>query len=104
MSRPSTGPDADPLPVARHLDRLDALAPVEGRRVVDVGCGAGALVRALTRRGAEGTGIEIDERALAPALAAAPVAAERYRLGRAEALPLADRSVERVIFFNSLHH
>jgi 16S rRNA A1518/A1519 N6-dimethyltransferase RsmA/KsgA/DIM1 with predicted DNA glycosylase/AP lyase activity len=66
------------MPVAKHLDRLHALVPVEGRRIVDVGCGDGALVRALTRRGGKLTGIEIDARALAPALASPIVADERY--------------------------
>lgn len=95
---------SDPLPIAKHLDRLEALVPVEGRRIVDVGCGDGALVRALARRGGKLTGIEIDARALAPALSAPTVADERYLEGRAEALPLADRSVDLVVFFNSLHH
>jgi SAM-dependent methyltransferase len=95
---------SDPLPIAKHLDRLAALVPVEGRRIVDVGCGDGALVRALAKRGGIVTGIEIDARALAPALAAPTVAGERYLEGRAEALPLADASVDMVVFFNSLHH
>jgi len=103
MSRSPADPSAS-MPVAKHLDRLGVLIKVEGRRIVDVGCGDGALVRALARRGALVTGIEIDARALAPARAADPVAAERYLEGRAEALPLDDGSVDVVIFFNSLHH
>jgi SAM-dependent methyltransferase len=95
---------SDPLPIAKHLDRLAALVPVEGRRIVDVGCGDGALVRALARRGGKLTGIEIDARALGPALSASTMADERYLEGRAEALPLADRSIDMVVFFNSLHH
>jgi SAM-dependent methyltransferase len=95
---------SDTMPIAKHLDRLDALVPVEGRRIVDVGCGDGGLVRALARRGGELTGIEIDARALAPALAAPAAADERYLEGRAEALPLPDGSVDMVVFFNSLHH
>jgi SAM-dependent methyltransferase len=98
---------ADPLaalPVAKHLDRLATLIPVEGRRMADIGCGDGALVRALTRRGAAITGVEIDARALAPALAAPAVGGERYLEGRAEALPFGDAALDTVIFFNSLHH
>jgi len=95
---------SETLPVAKHLDRLSALVPVEGRRIVDVGCGDGALVRALAKRGGTVTGIEIDARALAPALAVPAVAAEHYLEGRAEALPLEDGSVDMVVFFNSLHH
>jgi SAM-dependent methyltransferase len=92
------------LPVAKHLDRLAALVTVEGRRMIDVGCGDGALVRALARRGAQITGVEIDARALAPALAAPAVGDERYVEGRAEALPFDDASLDTVVFFNSLHH
>jgi SAM-dependent methyltransferase len=95
---------SEPLPIAKHLDRLAALVPIDGRRIVDVGCGDGAVARALTRRGGIVTGIEIDARALAPALAAPAVGNERYLEGRAEALPLGDRSVDLVVFFNSLHH
>jgi SAM-dependent methyltransferase len=91
-------------PIATHLDRLSALVTVEGRRIVDIGCGDGALVRALSKRGADAVGVEIDERALAPARAAPAVAAERYLEGRAEALPLDTASVDIAIFFNSLHH
>lgn len=103
MPCPPIGP-IDALPIAKHLDRLAALVAVEGRRIVDIGCGDGALVRALAKRGATMVGIEIDARALAPALAAPRVATERYLEGRAEALPLDDASVDVVIFFNSLHH
>lgn len=103
MPCPSPGP-LDALPIAKHLDRLDALVAVEGSRIADVGCGDGALVRALARRGAAMIGIEIDARALAPALAAPTVATERYLEGRAEALPLDDASIDIAIFFNSLHH
>ncbi|HEV2678804.1 MAG TPA: class I SAM-dependent methyltransferase [Aliidongia sp.] len=94
----------DSLPIAKHLDRLDALIEIDGRRILDIGCGDGALVRALARRGALMTGVEIDARALAPALAAPPVALERYLEGRAESLPLGDAAVDIAIFFNSLHH
>ncbi|HVJ51809.1 MAG TPA: class I SAM-dependent methyltransferase [Aliidongia sp.] len=96
--------ETDAYPIAKHLDRLSALVPLPGRRILDVGCGDGALVRALTRKGAHVTGIEIDARALAPALAAEPVGDERYLEGRAEALPLPSASIDVVVFFNSLHH
>lgn len=102
---PAAGlPPLDALPAEAHLEVLDVLLPVEGRRVVDVGCGDGALVRALARRGASVIGVEVDERALARARAAEPAGAETYRVGRGEALPLDAGSVDVVVFFNSLHH
>jgi SAM-dependent methyltransferase len=95
--------EIDP-PIIGHPDAVVSLVPVAGRRVVDVGCGDGTLVRALTRLGAEVTGIDIDSGQLAPARAAAPAGAERYLEGRGEALPLADGSVDLVLYCNSLHH
>jgi SAM-dependent methyltransferase len=92
------------LPRRRHLEVLRELLPLKGARVIDVGCGDGALVRALTREGAHVTGVEIDEATLAPARAAPPAGDERYVEARGERLPFADESADIVIYFNSLHH
>src|SRR5581483_9176422 len=54
--------------VIGDLDVLERLVPVSGRDVVDVGCGGGALVRALAARGARMTGVEISESQLAAAV------------------------------------
>ncbi len=75
-----------------------------GARVLDVGCGDGALVRMMTREGAQATGLEINEAQLARARAESPVGGESYRVGRAEALPFEDGAFDIVVFFNSLHH
>ena len=85
------------------LEMLERLVPPSGRDVVDVGCGEGALVRALTKRGARVTGIEISESQLAAAVALDGGGA-RYLVGRAERLPLDDASVDIVVFMRSLHH
>ncbi|MCG3189295.1 MAG: Ubiquinone biosynthesis O-methyltransferase [Burkholderiaceae bacterium] len=42
-----------------RLDWIDALAPLRGRRVLDVGCGGGILAEAMARRGASVTGIDL---------------------------------------------
>jgi SAM-dependent methyltransferase len=91
-------------PRRRHLDVLRELLELPDKRVIDVGCGDGALARALTREGAHVTGIEIDTAMLAPAQAAAPAGDERYVEGRGENLPFAEESADIVIYFNSLHH
>ncbi len=83
---------------------IEELLPLEGATVIDVGCGDGALTRMLARKGAHVTGIEVSPRQLARARAAAAVADERYMQGLAEDLPVKDRSVDTVIFYNSLHH
>ncbi len=42
-----------------RLDWIDALAPIRGKRVVDVGCGGGILAEAMALRGAQVTGIDL---------------------------------------------
>jgi 2-polyprenyl-6-hydroxyphenyl methylase/3-demethylubiquinone-9 3-methyltransferase len=44
---------------------LERLVAPSGKDMVDVGCGGGALVRALSDRGARVTGVEISESQLA---------------------------------------
>jgi SAM-dependent methyltransferase len=90
---------------------LERLVAPAGKDVVDVGCGGGALVRELAAAGARPIGIEISEEQLAAARGhneseaeAGPGPRARYLVGRAEALPLADGSVDLVVFMRSLHH
>ena len=47
-----------------RLDWIESLARIEGRRVVDVGCGGGILAEAMARRGATVTGIDLAAKAL----------------------------------------
>jgi len=55
--------DINPL----RLDYIDALAPLAGRRVIDVGCGGGLLSEGMAARGAEVTGIDMGEAPLSVA-------------------------------------
>ncbi len=81
------------------FDVLAELVPLSGRSVVDVGCGDGAFVRRLRAGGADAFGVDID---VARALEADP--GGRYLEGGAEALPLADASVDVAVLMRSLHH
>jgi hypothetical protein len=91
-----------PITDTSMLERLVAPA---GKDVVDVGCGGGGLVRELAASGARPIGIEISEAQLAPARARDDGNGDvRYLVGRAEALPLEDASVDLVVFMRSLHH
>ena len=47
-----------------RLEWINALAPLAGQRVVDVGCGGGILAEAIARKGATVTGIDLSEKAL----------------------------------------
>ena len=84
------------------FDQLANAIDLRGKVVVDVGCGDGAFVRALSRAGADALGIEVSEDAVARARAKDPD--HRYELGGAERLPLADRSVDVATLMLSLHH
>lgn len=72
-----------------------------GRRILDIGCGAGALVAWLHREDADAIGIDPDAELLRAAAARRP---GFWIAGRAEHLPIADCSVDAALFFNSLHH
>jgi len=47
-----------------RLGWIDGLAPLAGRRVLDVGCGGGILSEAMARLGASVTGIDLSEKPL----------------------------------------
>ena len=47
-----------------RLEWINAIAPVTGKRVLDVGCGGGILAEAIARKGATVTGIDLSEKAL----------------------------------------
>jgi ubiquinone/menaquinone biosynthesis C-methylase UbiE len=88
---------------ATNLEALIAeLGDVEGRRILDIGCGEGALDRALAERGAEVTGVD----PLMPTQEWESVGRGRWRIlsTGAEDLPLPDGSVDAAIFVFSLHH
>src|SRR5881398_1102370 len=69
---------ATPERMERSMDALslirDALAPLPGKRILDLGCGPGTLAKRLAEDGAAVTGIDPGEAALARARAAVPAA------------------------------
>lgn len=90
-------------PVGDTLEKiLGALGEIEGRAILDAGCGHGRLTSALAGRGAKVTAIDPDETAVAAARKAAPAA--RVQRSGAEALPFPDKSFDGVVMLNSLHH
>lgn len=88
-----------------ELDVLEAMVPLAGQDIVELGCGAAALARALLRRHPDCrvTGLEVDARQHAKNLAA-PQAGLHFVAGAAEAIPLADGSFDLALMLKSLHH
>jgi ubiquinone/menaquinone biosynthesis C-methylase UbiE len=86
------------------LEQLQALVAVEGRRVLDVGCGLGDVVLGLARLGADATGLEISDELLAPAREADTGHEASWVVGVAQDLPYDDAAFDLVLFMKSLHH
>jgi len=85
-------------------ERLAAAVELVGKQVVDVGCGAGGLVRFLREQGADPVGVECGEAMISQAREADPDHTDAYRDGVGQDLPLEDESVDMVVFSYSLHH
>jgi SAM-dependent methyltransferase len=78
------------------------VANLEGRRILDVGCGNGGLVQSLMAESAVAIGVD-------PQVGAVERAREQVRNGEfhvagAEALPFENASMDIVVFANALHH
>jgi ubiquinone/menaquinone biosynthesis C-methylase UbiE len=74
------------------------------QRVLDLGCGTGGFAWAMAQRlQVEVIGVDVAVHLLRHAVAHAPTVPLRGVLGQAEALPLADQTVDRVLMSLVLH-
>jgi 2-polyprenyl-6-hydroxyphenyl methylase/3-demethylubiquinone-9 3-methyltransferase len=78
----------------------EALRPLAGRRVLDLGCGKGRFARALVRRGARVIGLDVSAAMLA---GAAGTGLDRVR-GSARRLPFGSASFDRVMAVEVFEH
>ena len=99
-------PPESELPlVDDELDLLATLVPLDGQRIVELGCGAAQLARALLQRHAAShvTALEVDTRQHAKNLAA-PQDRLKFVEAGAQAVPAADASFDLALMLKSLHH
>ncbi len=96
---------AAPAQIEDELDVLADLVPLAGRQIVELGCGAAQLSRALLDRfpGSHVTALEVDERQHAKNLAA-PRAGLDFIAAGAQAIPFPDASFDLALMLKSLHH
>jgi len=87
-----------------NADVLPSLVDLKNRKVADIGCGEGALVRLMARHGAKIIGVECNLQMLEKARSAKPAGGEFYSEGVGEDLPFDDGKLDLIVFFNSLHH
>ncbi len=99
-----TDVDVSAAPDREHADVLTDHLALNGKAILDVGCGAGRITRMMAQLGADVIGIDPGERQLARARAAGQVGGESYVQGTAEQLPSETGTIDIVVFFNSLHH
>jgi len=83
---------------------LNEVLDLKGLQMVDIGSGAGEMVRYMTRQGASVTGLECGELQLQKARSFPPEGDEVYLEGVGQELPFDDGAFDAVTFFNSLHH
>jgi SAM-dependent methyltransferase len=81
---------------------LDALEPLDGKALLDAGCGAGQAAADAAARGAVVTGVDASAPLLVIARRRTP--AGDFREGDIEALPVADESFDAVTAFNAVQY
>src|SRR5690606_3810946 len=81
-----------------------AVGDARDARVLDIGCGNGALLAHLSGAIAEGVGVDISPEMIAHARRRAPHPHLRFERVRGPALPLADASVDLAISFLSFRY
>jgi ubiquinone/menaquinone biosynthesis C-methylase UbiE len=92
--------------IGTNMVIAEELLSGKGKHAVDVGCGEGKFTRALAKIFEAVDGIDVSDKKVAEAQAAAEDAGLpiRFRVGSGEAMPYRDGSLDVVVFSNSLHH
>jgi len=102
---PTTTPVVQPL-VTDELDVLANLVPLDGARLIELGCGSARLATDLLHHypTAQLTGLEVDARQMAKNLAAPATPGLDFVSAGAQAIPFADNLFDGALMLKSLHH
>ncbi len=84
----------------RRLDLIRRFVPLEGRSILDVGCGLGMYVRAFRRFSQDVHGVDVDADKVAEASQDLP----NIRVAPAESLPYEDESFDAVLLHEVIEH
>ena len=97
---------AAPETIADETALLASLVPLEGARVVELGCGKAEFARRLVQRTpvAAVTALEVDTVQHRKNLASEPLERLEFALGGAEQIALPEASVDGIVMMKSLHH
>ncbi len=101
-----TDPEIRALPLGANTKFARELLGDGAKRALDIGCGEGKFTRGISAFIPEVAGIDVKEKSILKAKAAAEAEGAKvdFRIGSADALPWGDGHFDVVIFSNSLHH
>jgi ubiquinone/menaquinone biosynthesis C-methylase UbiE len=86
------------------LNKLEEVIKLEGKAILEIGCGSGARSVQIAKRCASLVAIEPDGGLIATAEKINTAENIRYQVGRAEGLDFEDKRFDMAIFTLSLHH
>ena len=92
--------------VTDEVELLGTLAPLDGARILELGCGKADFARRLLDRGrvASVAALEVDAVQHQRNLASPPRAGLEFHYGGAEQIPFPDAAFDGVVMMKSLHH
>lgn len=96
--------DADCTLVTKEPAILAELLPLDGARVLELGCGKADMTRVVAAKAASVLALEVDEIQLAKNRDIDDLPNVRFERGGAQEIPAVDASADIVLMFKSLHH
>jgi len=96
--------DPEATLVAREIDILDALLPLSGARILELGCGRAEMTRLVAAQAKSILALEVDKVQLAKNLEITDLSNVEFGHGGAEQIPVPSAAFDIVLMFKSLHH